>query len=224
MSKIDEFERKIIKQGMTDEDFAEYQKLLKRVRGNFLKRQHCYTTAIQFPTKYADQAIKLIRYGLENFEDGWFSTYTSYLYIGHIYEKTSDFKNAFALYQMAKKSLGTDHPEYVKEISKDLMWMKLHIDSFCYTPELEDYYSLCITTDDFSKSFIENEFRLAIANLVIALHHGNMAEAKEALDKAKEISKPNYLGKLYNILDRHNYRESFKTTREAEDFIKNIKI
>ena len=224
MSKIDEFERKIIKQGMTDEDFAEYQKLLKRVRGNFLKRQHCYTTAIQFPIKYADQAIKLIRYGLENFEDSWFSTYTSYLYIGHIYKKTSDFKNAFASYQMAKESLGTDHPEYVKEISKDLMWMKLHIDSFCYTPELEDYYSLYITTDDFSKSFIENEFRLAIANLVIALHHGNTAEAKEALDKAKEISKPTYLGKLYNILDRHNYRESFKTTREAEDFIKNIKI
>ena len=224
MSKIDEFERKIIKQGMTDEDFADYQKLLKRVRGNFLKRQHCYTTAIQFPTKYADQAIKLIRYGLENFEDGWFSTYTSYLYIGHMYEKTSDFQNAFASYQMAKESLGTDHPEYVKEISKDLMWMKLHMDSFCYTPELEDYYSLYITTDDFSKSFIENEFRLAIANLVIALHHGNTVEAKEALDKAKEISKPNYLGKLYNILDRHNYRESFKTTREAEDFIKNIKI
>ena len=224
MSKIDELEQKIIKQGMTDENFAEYKKMLNRVRGNFLKRQHCYTVAIQFPTKYADQAIKLIRYGLENFEDSWFSTYTSYLYIGHIYEKTSAFKNAFESYQMAKESLGTDHPEYVKEISKDLMWMKLHIDSFCYTPELEDYYSLYITTDDFSKSFIENEFRLAIANLVIALHHGNTAEAKEALDKAKEISKPNYLGKLYNILDRHNYRESFKTTREAEDFIKNIKI
>ena len=209
---------------MTDENFAEYKKMLNRVRGNFLKRQHCYTTAIQFPTKYADQAIKLIRYGLENFEDGWFSTYTSYLYIGHIYKKTSDFKNAFASYQMAKESLGTDHPEYVKEISKDLMWMKLHIDSFCYTPELEDYYSLYITTDDFSKSFTENEFRLAIANLVIASHHGNTVEAKEALDKAKKISKPNYLGKLYNILNRHNYRESFKTTREAKDFIKNIKI
>ena len=224
MSKIDELEQKIIKQGMTAEDFAEYQKILKRVRGNFLKRQHCYTTAIQFLPEYADQAIKLIKYGLENFEDGWFSTYTSYLYIGHIYEKTSDFKNAFASYQMAKESLGTDHPEYVKEISKDLMWMKLHIDSFCYSQELENYYSYYVTTDDFSKSFIENEFRLAIANLVIALHHGNTVEAKEALDKAKEISKPNYLGKLYNILDRHNYRESFKTTREAEDFIKNIKI
>ena len=224
MSKIDELEQKIIKQGMTDEDFAEYQKTLKRVRGNFLKRQHCYTTAIQFLPKYADQAIKLIKYGLENFEDDWFSTYTSYLYIGHIYEKTSDFKNAFASYQMAKESLGTGHPEYVKEISKDLMWMKLHIDSFCYSQELENYYSCYITTDDFSKSFIENEFRLAIVNLVIALHHGNTVEAKEALDKAKEISKPNYLGKLYNILARHNYKESFKKTREAENFIKNIKI
>ena len=32
MSKIDEFEQKIIKQGMTDENFAEYKKILKRVR------------------------------------------------------------------------------------------------------------------------------------------------------------------------------------------------
>ena len=224
MSKIDELEQKIIKQGMTDENFAEYQKILKRVRGNFLKRQHCYTTAIQFLPEYADQAIKLILYGLENFEDGWFSTYTSYLYIGHIYEKISDYKNAFASYQMAKESLGTEHPEYVKEISKDLMWMKLHIDSFCYSQELENYYSCYITTDDFSKSFIDNEFRLVIANLVISLHHGNTVEAKEALDKAKEISNPSYLGKLYNILALHNYKESFKTTREAENFIKNIKI
>ena len=189
-----------------------------------MKRQHCYTTAIQFLPEYADQAIKLIKYGLENFEDDWFSTYTSYLYIGHIYEKISDYKNAFASYQMAKESLGTNHPEYVKEISKDLMWMKLHIDSFCYSQELDNYYSCYIATDDFSKSFIENEFRLAIATLVIALHHGDIVEAKESLYKARKISKPNYLGKLYNILARHNYKESTKTTREAENFIKNIKI
>lgn len=57
MGKIDEFEQRIIQQGMTDDDFAEYEKLLKRVRGNFSKRQHCYTTAIQFPRKYAEQAV-----------------------------------------------------------------------------------------------------------------------------------------------------------------------
>ena len=82
MGKIDDFEKKLINQGMTDEDFVEYEKLLKRVRGNFSKRQHCYTTAIQFPRQYAEQAVKLIQYSLENFEDGWFTTYTSYLHIG----------------------------------------------------------------------------------------------------------------------------------------------
>ena len=69
IGKIDEFEQKLIKHGITDEDFVEYEKLLKRVRSNFSKRQHCYTTAIQIPRQYAEQAIKLIRYGLENFED-----------------------------------------------------------------------------------------------------------------------------------------------------------
>ena len=39
MGKIDDFEQKLIKQGMTDEDFIEYEKLLKQVRGSQLPRQ-----------------------------------------------------------------------------------------------------------------------------------------------------------------------------------------
>jgi hypothetical protein len=49
MRKIEEFEQKIIKHGMAEGDFEEFKKLLRRVRDNFLKRQHCYTTAIQLP-------------------------------------------------------------------------------------------------------------------------------------------------------------------------------
>lgn len=142
MGKIDDFEQKLIKQGMTDQDFMEYEKLLRRVRGNFSKRQHCYTTAIQFPSQYAQQAVKLIQYGLDHFEDGWFSTYTSYLHMGHIYEGINHYQKAFDAYLAAKEALGPDHPEYVAELSKDLMWMKLHVDSFQYSSELEEY--LCL--------------------------------------------------------------------------------
>ena len=133
MSKIDEFEHQLIEHGMTDEDFVEYEKLLKRVRGNFFKRQHCYTTAIQFSYQHSEQAIKLIQYGLENFEDSWFSTYTSYLYMGHIYEEISNYQKALESYLQAKDALVLDHPDYVQELSKDLMWMKLHVDSFKYS-------------------------------------------------------------------------------------------
>ena len=224
MGKIDEFEQKIIKQGMTDADFAEYEKLLKRVRDNFSKRQHCYTTAIQFPRRYAEQAIKLIQYGLENFEDDWFSTYTSYLHMGQIYERINNYQKAFDAYLLAKEALGSDHSQYVEELSKNLMWMKLHIDSFQYSVELEEYLSCYEKTSDFSKAFVNAEFKVAVANIVISMHYGRFDEAKQFLEKAKGICKPNYAGKLYNILASHKYYESLNTTPEATTFIKHLKI
>jgi tetratricopeptide (TPR) repeat protein len=224
MGKIDDFEQKLIKEGMTDEDLIEYEKLLKRVRGNFLKRQHCYTTAIQFPHQYAEQAVKLIQYGLENFEDDWFSTYTSYLYIGHIYERIRNYQKSFNAYLMAKDALGLEHLEYVKELSKDLMWMKLHVDSFKYAIELEEYFSNYKKTDDFSKSFVNTEFKVTIVNIVISMHYGRLDDAKKFLEKAKGMCKPNYAGKLYGILARHKYYEALNTTPEALAFVSQLKI
>lgn len=224
MGKIDEFEQKLIRQGMTDEDLAEYEKLLKRVRGNFAKRQHCYTTAIQFPSYNAEQALKLIQYGLEKFEDGWFSTYTSYLYMGHIYEGISNYQKAFESYLLAKEALGSDHPEYVAELSKDLMWMKLHVDSFHYSVELEEYFSCYRNTSDFSKSLVNSEFKGAVAATVISLHWGRLDEARQCLEKAKEICKANYVGKLQDFLAAHSFQEALAATPEAVVFIHALKI
>ena len=224
MGKIDEFEQHIIKHGMTEEDFVEYEKLLKRVHGNFLKRQHCYTTAIQLPSQYAQQAIRLIQYGLDTFEDGWFSTYTSYLHIGHIYERITNYQKAYEAYLLAKEALGSDHSSYVEELSKDLMWMKLHVDSFQYSAELEEYLSCYKNTNDFSKSFVNSEFKIAIASIVVSMHHGELDEAKQFLEKAKDMCKPNYVGKLYNILARHKYYESLNVTPEAIAFLQKFKL
>ncbi len=224
MGKIDDFEKKLISRGMTDEDFIEYEKLLKRVRGNFSKRQHCYTTAIQFPGKSAEQAVKLIQYGLDNFEDGWFSTYTSYLFMGRIYEGINEYQKAFDAYLMAKDALGTDHGGYVAELSKDLLWMKLHIDSFRYSPELEEYLAMYEKTNDFSKAFINSEFKYIVANIVIFLHAGKTEEAKQYHEKAVELCKPNYVGRLYDLLLKNHYRDALKATPESIAFVKQLKL
>lgn len=63
MSKIGDFEQRLISDGMTDRDLEEYAKLLVRVRD---KRQHCYTTAVKFPPERIEQAVKLIKLGLES--------------------------------------------------------------------------------------------------------------------------------------------------------------
>lgn len=223
MRKIGEFEKKIIEQGMEDEDFEEYAKLLKRVKGNFLKRQHCYITAVQMSSEFAEQAVKLIYYGLQNFEDGWFSTYTSYLYIGNIYEKIGNYQSAYDSYLLAKDALGEDHIGYLNELSKDLLWMRLHIDSFCYSRELEEHYSNYEKANEFSKAFVNNEFRITIASIVILLHYGKNDEAKQLFQSVIEMCNPNFTGRLHKKLMKHHYNESLKLTPEVNEFLKDVK-
>jgi len=225
MGKIDDFEKKLINDGINDENLTEYKQMLKRVPGNFLKRQHCYTTAIQFSAEYAEQAIALIQYGLEAFEDGWFTTYTSHVYIGHIYEGIGDYQKAYDSYTQARSVLGSDHPEYYAELAKEIMWMRLHIDSFNYSEELENLLDLYKQfSDDFDKAILNNEFKITVASIVVSVNHGRIDEAKHYLESARNMCRPGYIGRLYNILKRHNYEEDLKATRESVAFVKRLKI
>ncbi len=223
MSKIEEFKNKIIEQGMSDEDFIELQKLLKRTKSNYHRRQHCYTTAIQFPLENAEQAIKLIKFGLDNYEDGWYTTYTSYLFIGKIYERMQDEKSAYDSYVLALKALGPEQQAYIEYLSIELLWMKLQIDNFEYSPELEEYFKLFSNTDEFSKSIKNNEFRFTIAQIVIALHYGQKDKVKAFYEQALEISKPNYVGKVEGILKKHHYDEKLKITSNVMHFLNEVK-
>ena len=142
------------------------------------------------------------------------------MYIGHIYEKARNYRKAYESYLLAKDALELNREEYVNELSKDLLWVKLHIDSFCYSAELEDYYSCYLATDEFSRAFVNSEFRLAVANIIISLHHGRTDEAKRSLAIAKEICEPHYRGKLHSILAKHKYYESLNATPESITFVK----
>ena len=224
MGKIDDFEQQLITQGMTDGDLAEYGKLLKRVRGNYARRQHCYTTAIQFPRHRADQAIRLIQYGLEQFDDGWFTTYTSHLYIGRIYENSGRYPEAFGAYLSAKQALGPGQGKYAAELSKDLLWMKLHADAFRYSAELEEYLACYETSGDFSKAFVNASFKAAIAKLVISMHYGKTGEARQFLETARSICEPGHTGALQPILARHRYSETWNPTPESLAFIRELNI
>ncbi len=89
---------------------------------------------------------------------------------------------------------------------------------------LEEYLSYYEKSDDFSKAFVNSEFRVAVANIVISTYRGNLAEAKQFHDKAKEICKPNYFGKLFNILLKHKFRESLNATPEAIAFVQQLRL
>ena len=102
--------------------------------------------------------------------------------------------------------------------------MKLHVDSFKYSTELEKYLTGYESAGDFSKAFINSTFRLAVAKAVVALHYGKTTEAKQALETARQIAGPAYKGPLHALLARHNYREELNITPEAALFIRKLKV
>ena len=224
MAKIEEYEKKLIKEGMHKEGYAEYETLLKRVRGNFLRLQHCYTTAVQFPIKRSQEGIDLIQWGLEQYPDTWFPTYSAYYNMGIIHERCRNYLAAYEAYQKAADVLKNDQISYQRTISGNLMWMLLHADGFKYSEQLEKYYALFLKTDDFEKAFINNEFRIAVAEIVIYSYKGITDKAEAALERALRLSKPNVASRIQGILDKHGVKDSLRNTPECAAFLKTVKL
>lgn len=222
MTKIEEFENRIINTGLSDGDFAEYERLLRRVHDNFLKLQHCYITAIKFPENRADSAVALIEWGLDRFPSTWFPTYSALNYIGRIRERNGQYRLAYEAYLHAADVLGEDQLSYSQTLAGSLMWMLLHIDNFTYSSQLEDYYNAFNCIDNFQKAFVNNEFRLYVAETVIFLHYGKSTEAREAYENAIKLSKPGFVSRIQNVLDRHYVKDVLRNTPECRLFLKNF--
>ena len=224
MTKIEEYENKLIKEGMPKEGYAEYETLLKRVRGNFLRLQHCYTTAVQFPIKRSQEGIDLIQWGLEKYPDTWFPTYSAYYNMGIIHERCRNYLTAYEAYQKAADVLSKDQLSYQRTISGNLMWMLLHVDDFKYSEQLEKYYTLFSEIDGFEKAFINNEFRIAVAEIVIYSYKGITDKAATALERALRLSDPNFVSRIQGILDKHRVKDRLKNTPECAAFLKTVKL
>ena len=225
MTKIEEFENRIINSGLTDEDIQEYEKLLRRVRSNFNRRQHCWNTAASFPPRRAEEAVSLIRWGLEQYPDSWYSTYMSYYMIGQIYERSGKWQAAHDAYLLANNALGEEQTAYRETLSGDLLWTLLHIDGFQYSDKLRAYYDSFRRIDDFRAAFVNCAFRLAVAELVIALHDGDSKTAKKAYEEAMTMAKPGFISRIQGVLDRHRVTDRLTAnTRECAQFLKSVRL
>lgn len=222
MSKIGDLEQQMIACGMSDADFEAYKLLLRRVPSACLKRQHCYITALRFLPENAEQSVRLIRYGLEAFEDGWFSTYESYRCLGKVYERSGDYPKACAAYLQARDALGDHRDDYQSYSALELLWMRLHADGFVYSPAAEEYYLCAQEQEAFSKALVNHEFKLAVASIIIALHHGRREEARAAYEQACAIAQPDYVGKNQPVLTKHRYRDKLHATPESLRFLHSI--
>lgn len=225
MTKIEAFEADLIKNGpLTEEQYAAYEKLLHRVRGNYNKLQHCYLTAGSFPPKRAEEAVALIRWGLARYPDAWYSTFRSYSSIGEIYKRCGNWSAALEAYQSAERALPEEQRSYRQALAGDLLWMQLHVDRFSYSEQMERYYDMDRQADDFLRAFLNVAFRLAVAEIVLSLHRGDAESAALSYRQALALSRPGVISRVQQVLDRHRATDRLTAlTPECSAFLRTVR-
>ena len=222
MTKIEVFEDRLIRCGMKEGDLSEYAVMLNRVHDNFLKLQHCTATAARFKTQNWEQAVRLIDFGVENYPDSWLGMYTAYRNKGLLFEHAKRYDEAYAAFRKAEEFV-SDKPEYRGDIASQLLWTRMHIDGFMYSEELETYCGeIKGSANPLSKSFVNNQFRVAVAESIIALHSGDTTLAKQKKEEAKRIASPSCRSNMQDILDRHHFEDKLVITGECKRFLHGI--
>ena len=224
MTKTELFEEELIKNGISDERLSEYAVLLRRSGDDESRLQHCYTAALRFAPENAEQAAELIRWGLKNYPGSWFSAYRAYYNMGLVYERAGKYRAAYDAYLAAYDALDESQIIYRRSVSGRLMWTLLHADSFRYSEQLERHYLMFRETDPFEAAFINNEFRLAVAETVVCLHHGRKEEAEAAYRAAVRLSRPGAVSRAQGVLDRHNVADELSVTPECAAFLKSLRM
>ena len=179
--KLAEVEEKMKTEGFSEELFLQFQEGLKRVRGNYNKCQHCYLTAYGLKSKDYEAAIRMIRYGLDNFAEKWTDFCRSYENLARIYLRRENYREARDCYLVELgKMVEFGEERYADALAVNLVFSELHCEGFVCTVNLRKFYALA--KSDLAKTGFtrRDRFYFALAELVIALQDRGVDEAQPA--------------------------------------------
>lgn len=219
-TKIECFEEELTKTGVTNEKLREYEKLLKRAGNDWSRIQHCYFTAYWLPVERLEESIKLIEFGIARYgsEPGY--AVHAYDMLGMIYERAGCYQKAYEIYTSI-------FPNHIGGYRGSYPWcllnMKMHTDGFRYSEKLEAYFELCLSENEFSRSALNNQFMLAVADYIIADYYDDEKRRNNAYDDICKMLEPGFKGALFDILKKHGHEEQLKLTKECRTFLNGIK-
>ena len=217
-TKIELFEERLLKEGVTDDNLREYEKLLKRTGNDWNRIQHCFRTAYEFPVKQLSSSERLIEFGISNYGSEQSNVICAKEMLGTIYERASLYRKAYDIYVDIYPNIGG----FKGNFPWCLLDTKMHVDNFTYSDEMKHYYDLCIAESRFSKSFLQYQFILKLAEYIIADYYNDSDGKNKAYDAISEMIKPGYKGLLYNLLKGHKYNEKLRITKECKAFLNSM--
>lgn len=207
MARIAEIEDVLLQNGVTEERLAVYAQCLRRAGSDYCRNQHCYTTAARFPAQRWEEAVRLIRFGMETYREDRLGMNQAREMLAYVYEKAGQYGKAHMLYAKAETEGAS--------VLWGLLRTKILADQFRFSEELAGYYDRCMAQDEFLKDFLSNRFYLLAAGLILARQAEDRVQAQKYLRELLEICTPGYTGKNGEMMRQHGWEEGLTVPSEC---------
>ena len=186
--KIKEAEALILREGLTDELLAEYEKALRRSGSDYNRQQNCYILAQHLAARDYAGALRLVEYAMQRYR----FEYPDMIRFG--YENMARIHQANGRPDLAKQYLQVARALLAQERRGEgemgetllLLQNELTMTAYQWSEDVERIYLDTDPEDDLIWMLRPNALLLAMAEYIVAEHRGDaafMAHAREWMER-----------------------------------------
>lgn len=222
--KIKEAEALILREGLTDELLAEYEKALRRSGSDYNRQQNCYILAQHLAERDYAGAVQLVEYAMQRYQ----FTYPGdrrrgYELLARIHRDNGRPDLAKQYLQLARVLLAQERRgEWEMGETLLLLQNELTLTAYQWSADLERIYLDTDPEDDLIWTLRSNSLLLAMAEYIVAEHRQDaafMAHAREWMERLLFDAEKTEAGRLW---ERHQVDATVLLTPAQEVFLRRI--
>ena len=224
--KLDEVKLLICRQGLTDDLMAEFLLSLRRVRGVFLKAQHCYLLAYEIREQDYAGAVRLIEYALKHFAEDTMTRRFCYEHLARAHRANLNFGAAKACYDRAQQLLAAERHQHGGTAAQAealfALRNELELTGYQWSADLEQYCGQIDRADALLLGLRDEAFTLAAADYLIGEHHQDAQAMTAAARQLQHLLQDEALSDMERMFQRHGVNPRVNLTAGESAFLRRI--
>ena len=224
--KLDEVKLLICQQGLTEKLMEEFLFSLRRVRGGFLKAQHCYLLAYEIRERDYAGAVRLIEYALKHFAEDTMTRRFCYEHLARAHRANLNFGAAKACYDRAQQLLAAErHQQGGTAVQAETLFAlrnELDLTGYQWSADLERYCGQIDREDALLLALRDEAFTLAAADYLVGEQHQDAQAMAAAAGEMQRLLQDEALSDMERMFHRHGVNPRVSLTEGESAFLQRI--
>lgn len=224
--KLDEVKQLICQRGLTEALMAEFLLSLRRVRGGFLKAQHCYLLAYEIREQDYAGAVRLIEYALKHFAEDTMTRRFCYEHLARAHRANLNFGAAKACNDRAQQLLAAERSRKNETAAQAealfALRNELELTGYQWSADLERSCGQIDREDALLLGLRDEAFTLAAADYLVGAQHQDAQAMAAAARQLQRLLQDEALSDVERMFQRHGVNPRVTLTEGESAFLQRI--